>query len=153
PMRDDPIQRGGPVMEHRDPPRIVAGKCRLEADGSDPGGRFHLPRFDPARRGRPRDYHRAILLTTATTAALLGAAYCGTRAVQTAIAWLQVQSPYQIPFNRIGVESNEPGRTLPDGYRGDRQTFLESVRRDSRESETLPLLHLEPDRVKNAFVR
>jgi hypothetical protein len=94
-----------------------------------------------------RDHRLSILRVMIASAGFLGAAFLGARATQTTVAWLQDQDEYQLPFRSIQLVSTKP----PDWYRGGAADFLEKVRQYAREKKILPVLRLEPGRIKLAF--
>lgn len=128
-------------MEYRDLSRIVAPG---EDDGEDAPPRIR--RFEFVRSTGRLDVRKlaaAALLTTSILAVLL---YVGGRAVSSAVAWLHRQPQYQIPFD--GIELLTPP---PECFRGGARAFLERVRRNADEAETIPVLDLDPARIERAF--
>lgn len=126
-------------MEYRELPRIVAP----HDDGDEPGPRPR--RFPLARPGR-LDLRK--VATFAMLAVSLAAVvfYAGRHALGTAMEWLHAQPRYQLPFAKIRLP--EPP---PECFRGGASAFLERVRRNAKEPEILPLLDVDPARLRTAF--
>jgi hypothetical protein len=133
-------------MEHREPPRIGAGDCRLDSVAPDPPGRFRVRRIESTGSNRPRNHRRDGVRATVLTVGLGVVAAVGLLGIQALVRWLQVQPFYQIPFRNIRLDTE-----LPPWYRGGVDDFLDRVRRYAREEETLPVLRLEPHRIERAF--
>src|SRR5262249_3316007 len=124
-----------------------AGDHRLGAVAHSPEAGIGPSR--PRLRGpiRPRNDRRALLILAVLAVGAAGLAYLGYRAARFAIDWLGAQGPYQGPFSGIRLDP-EP----PPWYRGGAPRFLETVRRRAGEAEALPVLALEPGRVRSAFL-
>ncbi len=135
-------------MEHREPPRISSGDLRTEVLTADATDRVPLSVRKWRKPLASIGYRRAILFLAGLVAAGAILIYLGLRGVRAAVGWLTVQPAYQVRFRDIGLV---PGP--PDWYRKGSVDFLESVRQCAEESETLPVLDLEPGRIKLSFER
>ena len=126
-------------MDYRELPRIVAPDDPGEDDPPRPR-RFPLSR--PVRLDL-RKVATVAMLALSLAAVLF---YAGRHAIDSARAWLHAQPRYRLAFDRI--ELPEPP---PDCFRGGTAAFLERVRRNAKEPETLGLLDVDPERLRNAF--
>ena len=131
-------------MAYRDLSRVVAH------DDAEPD---EAPDLDPRPRGlkfvRPmarldlRRVAAALLLMVSLLAVLF---YAGGHALRSAVEWLHRQPQYQLPF--VQIELLDPP---PAWFRGGTAGFLERVRANANEVETLPLLDVDPARIERAF--
>ena len=126
-------------MEYRELPRIVAP----HDDGDDPGSRPR--RFPLARPGR-LDLRKVATFAMLALSVAAVVFYAGRHALGTAMEWLQAQPRYQLPF--VDIQLPEPP---PDCFRGGKAAFLDRVRRNAKEPETLSLLKVDPARLRTAF--
>ena len=129
-------------MEYRDRTRIVAPDGEDDAAESPP----RVRRLPFAKAAGRLDLRK--VATASTLAALLIALifYAGGLALRSAVGWLHAQPQYQLPFTRITL-STPP----PECFRGGATAFLDRVRRNANEPETLSLLDVDPDRLADAF--
>jgi hypothetical protein len=144
-FEEDSHEEGIQVMEHREPPRIIAGDHRFKGALEDRGDRFQFPRFPFVRSQRQIHYRRALLVSVATLA-VLAAVYLGTQAIRTALDWLSHQPQYQLPFDQIQLIP-EP----PRWFLGGKPVFLEGVRRNAREPEIISWLEIPSERIRDDF--
>ena len=107
-------------MEHRQPPRIVAGDQRFEGALEDRGSRFQFRRFPFMRSQRQLKFTRALVFILAISGVLVYLALQATRGI---FDWLHHQPQYQLPFDQIRLNP-EP----PPWFLGGKQVFLEAVR-------------------------
>jgi hypothetical protein len=121
-------------MEHRAPPRIVAGDDRFKGALQEGGGQIPLRPFPFARGQRHIHYRRALLLSVATLAAV-ALFYLGAQLFRAALNWLHHQPQYQLPFEQIELVP-EP----PPWFLGGKTVFLEGVRRLARETVSISML-------------
>jgi hypothetical protein len=130
-------------MEYRDLSRIVAPEAD---DGAE--APLRVRRFEFVRSTGRLDLRKlaAALLLLASGLGVL--VYAGGRAWHSGVAWLHRQPQYQLPFDRIELP-NPP----PACFRGGAATFLDRVRRNAEEAEVLPLLDVDPERIRAAFKR
>jgi hypothetical protein len=147
-MQDRAGRGGVQVIERRDPPRIGSGDLRPELMAPDAidrtvvaGGKWRKP-------FRHFGYRRTILAIAALCIGLTGLIYLGSLGQRAALGWLAAQPDYQVRFRDIRLV---PGP--PKWYRGTTEEFLESIRRSAGETEMLPLLNPEKQRVKFSFER
>ncbi|WP_165245860.1 cell division protein FtsQ/DivIB [Paludisphaera soli] len=130
-------------MEYRDLSRIVASDAD---DGVDPPARVR--RFEFVRSTGRLDL-RKLAAALLLSASLLGVLfYAGGQALNSGVAWLHRQPQYQLPFDRIELPIPPPAC-----FRGGTSTFLDRVRRNAEESEVLPILDVDPERIRAAFKR
>jgi hypothetical protein len=129
-------------MEHREPPRIVTGGRRVEGALEDTGGQPPFRRLSFVRNQRQIHFSRSLLFSVAALAVLIVLFYLGSQATRAAIGWLHHQSQYQLPFEQIQVVP-EP----PPWFRGGARAFLEAVRLNARESESIAMLDVTPDQI------
>jgi hypothetical protein len=133
-------------MEHREPPRILTGDHRLEEALGGPDGSFSFRRFPFVRNQRQFRLGRTGLLILVALSVLVAFVYLGVQAARTAFGWLHHQSQYQYPFQDIQLVPDPP-----PWFRGGRPAFLESVRQDANERETIPVLDLAPEQLADEF--
>jgi hypothetical protein len=118
----------------------------LEGTGGRPWRRFGLRAFEMARHRRHIDYRRTAVVLLAGLAIVSALVYLGSRATRDALAWLALQTPYQVPFDQIELIS-EP----PRWYRGGSRAFVEAVRRSAGLPEHVAVLEFAPERLKMEF--
>jgi hypothetical protein len=85
---------------------------------------------------------RAVLFIVAALAVLIVLCYFSSQATRAAIGWLHHQPQYQLPFEQIQLIP-----APPPWFRGGTKTFLEAVRLDAKESESIPILDVTPDQI------
>lgn len=133
-------------MEHREPPRIITGERRLDGALEGPDGLFPLRRFPFGGKQRQIHLGRAGLLTFVAVAVLIALVYFGFQAILSAIGWLHHQPQYQYSFYDIQLVPDPPV-----WFRGGRRAFLEGVRHDAKEGESIPRLDVLPERLADEF--
>jgi hypothetical protein len=135
-------------MVYRETPRIAAQDGRLDGVIDDADSRPRVRRFDFVRAERQLDLPRVLLAFCLCVAGLTLIGYLGTQALRSMIRWLHQQPQYQVRFLDIRLQ-DEP----PAWFRGGAQAFLRQVRDNVKESEVLPVMDLETERIDRAFRR
>ncbi len=130
-------------MEYRDLSRIVASEAADDAEAPARVRRFEFVRS--TGRLDLRKLVAALLLSVSVLAVLL---YAGGQVVNSGVAWLHRQPQYQLPFDKIELPIPPPAC-----FRGGVATFLDRVRRNAEEAEVLPILDVDPERIRAAFKR
>ncbi len=120
-------------MEHRTPPRIVAGDDRFKGALQEGGGQIPLRPFPFVRGQRQIHYRRALLLSVAALAAV-ALFYLGAQVIRAALNWLHHQPQYQLPFEQIELVP-EP----PPWFRGGKTALPRGCSAQARE----PVSHLD----------
>jgi hypothetical protein len=135
-------------MEHRGPPIRGGDERQLEPDIPDIPADIRRQGLEPVQPRLPIPYRRLVVAVSSGVLLLFLSVYLGSRGIRAAVDWLSDQAPYQIPFESIRLAT-----VPPQWYRGGGSAFLKSVRTRADEQESLPVLKLERDRVKMAFLR
>jgi hypothetical protein len=136
---------GPPVMDHRD-------SSRTDPDG--PGGSFAGLRAPFARivDGRSADRRWAVGKVAAGVAVVLSVALLmftgGTKAVRSAVAWLQQREAYTLNFREITLVP-EPPAWIKSGREG----LLERVRSRAGRPEQISVLQIDLKELANDFRR
>jgi hypothetical protein len=133
-------------MDYREHPRTAAAEPRHEGAAGDPGARSRFRRFEFRRPERQLDLPRVLLASLILLGLLSAAGYLGIQAARSAVRWLHGQPQYQVAFGAIHLHP-----APPSWFRGGIEGFLSQVRERSREPEILPVLDLDPDRLRRAF--
>ncbi len=146
-MGDCAFRGGDQVTDHRQPPPIAGpdGHGPSVAPAAKAPLALPMPHLAVARRLGINRRRVSAAIAIILAGIVLGAT--GYQAVQYARRGLAAQPAYQFPFRAIALEPPPP-----DWYRGGTPHFLDDVRRQAKMPETVPILELKRDELKQAFL-